>query len=66
MVRTSDYRYVEWRKFGTIEILARELYSFSDHTSFETINLADDPGHAGQRDALAKLLRESGVARVER
>ena len=44
-VRTSRYRYTEWRDFATGNLVASELY---DHSTdpFETINLADDSKHA--------------------
>ncbi len=39
-IRTHDYRYIEWRQFGSGDVTARELY---DHRSggSEYINIAD-------------------------
>ena len=38
-MRTDRFRYTEWRRFGTDEIVARELYDH-DRDSRETVNLA--------------------------
>jgi arylsulfatase A-like enzyme len=53
--RTDRYRYVEWRKKGTTEVVARELY---DHTADpnEDRNVADDPAITGVVEQHAKTL----------
>lgn len=52
-VRTTRYRYTEWRNFETGEVIATELY---DHKldPLETANVAGDASHAG---ALAECRR---------
>lgn len=55
-VRTDTHRYVEWRKFGTRDVVARELYEYGHDTRFESINLAADPAHAKRIAELAALL----------
>lgn len=39
-VRTKTHRYVEWRRFGTEKIVARELYEVRAGMPDETVNLA--------------------------
>jgi iduronate 2-sulfatase len=51
-VRTADHRYVEWRRIGTGEVVARELYAYEGDELFETENLAEDPR---QRDRIRRL-----------
>jgi iduronate 2-sulfatase len=55
-VRTPTHRYVEWRHFGTREVVARELYAYDGDQHFETENLAGVPGEAARLRALAALL----------
>lgn len=56
-VRTATHRYIEWRKFGTSEIVARELYAYrSDADLYESLNLADDPTQAARVRAMSALL----------
>lgn len=55
-VRTPTHRYVEWRRFGTTEIVARELYRYEGEQLFETENLADEPREAGRVGELHALL----------
>jgi iduronate 2-sulfatase len=55
-VRTASHRYVEWRRFDTAEVLARELYAYENDLQFETVNLADQPQHASLLRDLAGLL----------
>jgi iduronate 2-sulfatase len=55
-VRTPTHRYVEWRRFGTRDIIARELYTYRGDEQFETDNLADDPAEAGRVRELSALL----------
>ncbi|HEY0946896.1 MAG TPA: sulfatase [Opitutaceae bacterium] len=55
-VRTATHRYVEWRRFGTTEIVARELYRYEGEQLFETENLADDPREAARVAELQALL----------
>jgi iduronate 2-sulfatase len=52
-VRTSGYRYTEWRDFETGKLVASELY---DHRTdpLETVNVARDPTSA---DAIAECQR---------
>ena len=57
-VRTAaTHRYVEWRRFGTREIVARELYAYHhDRDLFETENLAHSPADAARMRELAAML----------
>jgi iduronate 2-sulfatase len=55
-VRTATHRYVEWRRFGTRELVARELYAYAGDELFERENLAADPAHAMRLARLAALL----------
>jgi iduronate 2-sulfatase len=55
-VRTPTHRYVEWRRFGTREVVARELYAFQPDTWFETENVAEDPAQAAQLRQVSALL----------
>jgi iduronate 2-sulfatase len=55
-VRTPTHRYVEWRRFGTREVVARELYAYEGDALFETENLADHPAGASRLRELAALL----------
>ncbi len=50
-IRTDRFRYTEWRKFGTDEIVARELYDHAND-SRETVNVAK---HAEFEEPLKKL-----------
>lgn len=56
-VRTSRYRYVEWRKRGTTEVVARELYDEQTDPA-EDQNVADDPANAGTVRDLARILAD--------
>jgi arylsulfatase A-like enzyme len=58
-VRSERFRYVEWRRAGTGEIVARELYRYADGPRFETKNLADEPKYASEVKALAALLPQN-------
>ena len=56
-VRTPTHRYIEWRRFGTLDVLARELYAYhGDDDRFESINLADNPAEAARVGELSALL----------
>ena len=55
-VRTATHRYIEWRRFGTRDVVARELYALDDDQLFETENLADRPAEAARVGELAALL----------
>lgn len=55
-VRTRTHRYIEWRRFGSRDIVARELYAYRGDDSFETENLADSPAEAARLRELASLL----------
>ena len=55
-VRTPEHRYVEWRRFGTGAVVARELYAYHGDALFEAENLANDPAQAGRVEALSALL----------
>lgn len=57
-LRTDHHRYVEWQKFGTWEVVARELY---DHRTDprETRNLARQPGQREALQALGKTLQRA-------
>jgi arylsulfatase A-like enzyme len=56
-VRTDRYRYVEWRKRGSKDVVARELY---DHTNDpgEDTNKAIDPASEPVMASLAQVLAE--------
>ena len=43
-IRMDNIRYTEWRKWGSAELLACELYDYSD-SSVELINLAENPSY---------------------
>jgi iduronate 2-sulfatase len=58
-VRTATHRYVEWRRFGTSEAIARELYAYEGDELFETVNLAHEARHASLVRELAALLPKS-------
>lgn len=55
-VRTPTHRYIEWRRFGTREVIARELYAYRNDELFETENLADSPAEAARLRELSALL----------
>lgn len=55
-VRTATHRYIEWRRFGTREVVDRELYALDGEQLFETENLADRPAEAARVRELAALL----------
>jgi iduronate 2-sulfatase len=56
-IRTDRYRYVEWRDFKTLELLARELYDYSAAAT-ETVNLASDPAYADRVAVLSGELKK--------
>lgn len=58
-VRTATHRYIEWRKFGTLKVVARELYAYRGDELFETENLAARPENAALVRELAALLRQT-------
>lgn len=62
-VRTATHRYVEWRTFGTADVVARELYAYRGDELFETENIADDPREAARVRTLAGLLPPASVTR---
>ena len=55
-VRTPTYRYIEWRRFGTREVTARELYAYRGDELFESENIAAAPGEATRVRELSALL----------
>lgn len=55
-VRTDTHRYIEWRRFGTREIFARELYALPGEALYETRNLAELPAEAARVRELSALL----------
>ncbi len=57
-VRTPTHRYIEWRKFGTLEVAARELYTYQGDQLFETENLLEKPENKTLADKLAALLTQ--------
>lgn len=57
-VRTPTHRYIEWRKFGTLEVVARELYTYQGDQLFETENLAEKSGGRAIAGKLAALLTQ--------
>lgn len=58
-VRTTTHRYVEWRKFGTSEVVARELYAYEGDQLFETENLAARPDCAELVRTLACIVTQN-------
>jgi N-acetylneuraminic acid mutarotase len=56
-IRTDRFRYVEWRDFKTLELLARELYDYSTGST-ETVNLTSDPAYADRVAALSGELKK--------
>ncbi len=54
-LRTDRYRYVEWRKFGKTDVVARELYDH-EHDPLETRNLAGQTAQASTVKLLAEQL----------
>lgn len=54
-IRTDEYRYTEWRKTSSDELVARELYDHQKDPR-ETVNIAADAEFAGVVDELAKRL----------
>lgn len=58
-VRTPTHRYIEWRKFGTDEVVERELYAYRGEEQFEVENLANRPTEAELVKVLAALLPRS-------
>ena len=63
-VRTAENRYVEWRRFGTGEVTARELYAYADDDVYEHANLAADPKQAALLAQMARLLPAAAPLRV--
>lgn len=57
-VRTATHRYIEWRRFGTRDVVARELYALGGDEMFETENLADRPAEAARVRELSALLTQ--------
>ncbi len=56
-IRTNDYRFVQWREFGSGDVTARELYDHrTDHS--ESSNIADSADAAVIEELTALLLKE--------
>jgi iduronate 2-sulfatase len=55
-VRTPTHRYIEWRRFGTREIAARELYELGSDGMFEVENIAERPAETDRTRELSALL----------
>lgn len=55
-VRTKTHRYIEWRKFGTNDVLARELYTYPEDKIFESENLANSPEYSTRVKELSEML----------
>jgi arylsulfatase A-like enzyme len=67
-VRTDRYRYVEWRKRGTSDVVARELYDYQTDAD-ELANLAADPANLKVIEELSAVLArgwQGERARLER
>lgn len=65
-LRVEDYRYTEWRTFGTDSVIATELYDHRNDPE-ETVNIAGSVGKKklrGFRNAL-EAVREKGVRSKE-
>ena len=54
-VRTSRYRYTEWRSLTDKAVIARELYDYQTDP-VETINIARDPKHTALIESLSNRL----------
>jgi iduronate 2-sulfatase len=65
-VRTATHRYVEWRRFETTKVIARELYAYEGDRLFETENLVGDPQYAPLLRDLAALLPSSTLRSVSK
>ncbi|MCX6950798.1 MAG: sulfatase [Verrucomicrobia bacterium] len=66
-VRTATHRYVEWRRFGTRNVVARELYAYQGEELFESENLAERPDEMERLRSMAALLptgASGGTGRV--
>ncbi|MGH9161847.1 MAG: sulfatase [Vicinamibacteraceae bacterium] len=66
-IRTSRFRYTEWRDVDSRETVARELYDH-DNDPTESINLAGDPRARNRVHDLARLLERtvrSGARRAD-
>lgn len=57
-IRTSRYRYTEWRDFSSGRTVAAELYDHSSDPG-ETRNLANAPHLAGELPRLSQLLQQA-------
>jgi len=55
-VRSRTHRYVEWRRFKSQEVVARELYEMPAGRKDETTNLAERPDQMELVKKLSKLL----------
>lgn len=56
-LRTPQFRYTEWRKFGSRTVLARELYDHNTDPA-ETKNVIDDDEYKTAVETLATQLQE--------
>ncbi|MGE5605670.1 MAG: sulfatase/phosphatase domain-containing protein, partial [Bacteroidota bacterium] len=56
-MRTSEYRYIEWRNRKTGEVMARELYDHRKDPS-ENNNVIDEPEYGPLVIELSKMLRK--------
>jgi len=55
-VRTTRYRYVEWREWTSGKVVARELYDH-EYDPLESKNLAAEPARQGVLEKLSRMLR---------
>jgi iduronate 2-sulfatase len=55
-MRSPQYRYTEWRAAGSHEVLARELYDYTN-TWLEKSNIANDPQNAALISSMAESLK---------
>jgi iduronate 2-sulfatase len=55
-VRTATHRYIEWRKFGTREVVARELYELGPDGMLEKVNVAESPTEVNRIREISALL----------
>ncbi len=60
-VRTEGYRYVEWRKKGTADVVSRELYDHKADPN-EDVNIADDSKNRAIIEQHAKILADGWKA----
>ncbi len=59
-LRDARFRYTEWRKRGTTDVVARELYDYEKDPN-ETRNHAADPTHAGRIKKMSAAISQTAA-----